>query len=126
MSSPGERDKIMEMIKEQQKNIANKKKLLLDTEHELESIAADIDRPEAKKLADGISNLCIVMQNLYDHVEGLWVGGLMGKKQLQILNDALMLVPQIADNKAAMDFLEKASNDYAKKYASLKLTQETS
>lgn len=114
------------MIKEQQKNIANKKKLLLDTEHELESIAADINHPQAKKLADGISNLCIVMQNLYDHVEGLWVGGLMEKKQLQILNDALMLVPQIADNKAAMDFLDKASIDYVKKYASLKLTSETS
>ena len=34
-----EEDEIMEMIKEQQKNIANKKKILLDTEHELESIA---------------------------------------------------------------------------------------
>lgn len=126
MSSSGEQDEIIEMIKEQQKNIANKKKLLLDTEHELESIAADINHPQAKKLADGISNLCIVMQNLYDHVEGLWVGGLMEKKQLQILNDALMLVPQIADNKAAMDFLDKASIDYVKKYASLKLTSETS
>ena len=64
------------MIKEQQKNIANKKKLLLDTEHELESIAADINHLQAKKLADGISNLCIVMQNLYDHVEGLWIASL--------------------------------------------------
>ena len=126
MSSSGQQDEIMERIKEQQKNIASKKKLLRDTEHELESIAADMNHPEAKKLADGISNLCIVMGNLYDHVEGLWVAGLIGQKQLQILNDALMLVPQIAENKAAMDFLDKAAIDYEKKFASVKLNQETS
>jgi DNA gyrase/topoisomerase IV subunit A len=65
-----EQDEILDAIKEQQNNIANKKKILLDIEHELEALAADIDDPRVKKLADGMSNLCIVLQNLYDHAEG--------------------------------------------------------
>ncbi|HEX6253062.1 MAG TPA: hypothetical protein VFZ55_02475 [Nitrososphaera sp.] len=123
-SGEEEQDEILEAIREQQNNIANKKKILLDVEHELESIAADIDHPQIKKLADGMSNLCIVLQNLYDHAEGLWVGGFLERKQLQILNDALMLVPEIANNTAAMNALEKAAIDFAQKYGNLKLTRD--
>jgi len=50
MSSSEERDEFLEAIKEQQNNIANKKKILLDVEHELESIATDIDHPQIKGL----------------------------------------------------------------------------
>lgn len=71
-----------------------------------------------------MSNLCIVLQNLYDHAEGLWVGGFLERKQLQILNDALMLVPEIANNTAAMNALEKAAIDFAQKYGNLKLTRD--
>ncbi|MGH9927149.1 MAG: hypothetical protein ACREAS_04605 [Nitrososphaera sp.] len=126
MSSSGERDENLEAIKEQQNNIASKKQTLLEVEHELEAIAADIQGPKMKELTDGISNLCLVLRNLYDHVEGLWVGSFMLRKQFEILNNALMLVPEIANNDVVMKTLKEASNDFAEKYGNLKLTSETS
>ncbi len=67
-----------------------------------------------------------VVQNLYDHAEGLWIGNLTLRKQLEILNNTIMLVPEIANNTAVMSAFEKAAIDFAREYGNLKLTSDTS
>ncbi len=91
----------------------------------MEAIAADI-KDARLKLAVEMAKFTDVVQNLYEHAEGLWIGGLLLRKQFLILNDTLMLVPEIADNTAVMNALEKAAIDFAQKYENLKLTSDIS
>jgi hypothetical protein len=78
-----EEDEILAMIKEVQNGITQKKKLLRQTEQELEILAAEIGDERGKRLADEMSNLLIVLQNVYEQIEGLWIIGFLGKNKLR-------------------------------------------
>ena len=126
MSSSGEQDENLTAIKAQQDNIVKRRNTVFRAKREFEAIAADIEDPRLKKLADEMAKFTDVVQNLYDHAEGLWIGNLTLRKQCEVLNDALMLVPEIANNPAVMSALEKAAIDFAREYGNLKLTSDTS
>lgn len=126
MSSSEEQDENLAAIKAQQDNIVQRRNRVFRAKREFEAIAADIEDAHVKKLADEMAKFTDVVQNLYDHVEGLWIASFTTRKQLQILNDVLRLVPEIANNTAVMNAIEKAAIDFAQKYGNLKLTSDTS
>jgi hypothetical protein len=76
--------------------------VVLNAKHEFEAIAADISDRQVKKLADEMSNLADVLQNLYDQVEGLWIASFTGRKQIEILKDAILSVPEVPINSEVM------------------------
>jgi hypothetical protein len=74
-----EEDEILATLKEMQNGFITKKKLLVETEQRLEILAAEIGDERGKQLADEMSNFAIVLQNVYEQIEGLWIGTLRKK-----------------------------------------------
>ena len=122
----GEDDEILAIIKEMQNGFITKKKLLVESEQRLEILAAQIGDERGKQLADEMSNFAIVLQNVYEQIEGLWIGGLLGRKQNEMLKEVILSVPEVANNSDVMNGIKNAFKEYEQKYGNLRLSSDTS
>jgi hypothetical protein len=121
-----EEDEILATLKEMQNGFITKKKLLVETEQRLEILAAEIGDERGKQLADEMSNFAIVLQNVYEQIEGLWIGGLLGRKQNEILKEAILSVPEVTNNSEVIGGIERAFKEYEEKYGNIRLSSATS
>jgi hypothetical protein len=121
-----EEDEILATLKEMQNGFITKKKLLVETEQRLEILAAEIGDECGKQLADEMSNFAIVLQNVYEQIEGLWIGGLLGRKQNEILKEAILSVPEVTNNSEVIGGIERAFKEYEEKYGNIRLSSATS
>jgi hypothetical protein len=121
-----EEDEILATIKEMQNGFIKKKQLLVESEQRLEILASEIGDERGKQLADEMSNFAIVLQNVYEQIEALWIGGLTGREQVEMLKEAILSVPEVANNSEVMSGIERAFKEYEQKYGNLRLSSETS